>query len=117
MAARDLNTAFNAFTAVLIVACPCAVALAVPFTFGNSIRILAHNQFFLKNIHVLEALRNVQAIVFDKTGTLTGVHQAGANILASTPGIGKQMVQSLVRQSAHPASRQIDQWLGNTGSP
>ncbi len=36
----DANTAFNVFTAVLIVACPCALALTAPFTFGNILRIL-----------------------------------------------------------------------------
>jgi Cu+-exporting ATPase len=36
----DANTAFNVFTAVLIVACPCALALTAPFTFGNVLRIL-----------------------------------------------------------------------------
>lgn len=114
---RDLNIAINAFTSVLIVACPCAVALAVPFTFGNSIRILAHNRFYLKNIHVLEGLRNIQAIVFDKTGTLTGTQTSGGHYHGETlSGPEKQMVQALVRQSSHPASRQIDLWLGDTGS-
>ena len=113
---RDVNVAINAFTAVLIVACPCAVALAVPFTFGNSIRILAHNRFFLKNIHVLEGLRNMQSIVFDKTGTLTGTQTSGGQYFGQPLSeLEKRMVQSLVRQSTHPASRQIDQWLGDTG--
>ena len=115
---RDGTIAFNAFTAVLIVACPCAVALAIPFTFGNSIRILAHNRFFLKNVFVLEALRSVQAIVFDKTGTLTGIQQAGIKYLGEPlSSQERKAVQSLVRQSAHPASRQIDHWLGDTGEP
>ena len=115
---RDGSIAFNAFTAVLIVACPCAVALAIPFTFGNSIRILAHNRFFLKNVFVLEALRSVQAIVFDKTGTLTGIQQAGIKYQGEPlSGQDRKAVQSLVRQSAHPASRQIDHWLGDTGEP
>lgn len=113
---RDLSIAINAFTAVLIVACPCAVALAVPFTLGNSIRILAHNQFYLKNVHVLEALRNVQSIVFDKTGTLTGSQSARVRYEgAPLSPAEKRLVQSLVRHSAHPASRQVDHWLGDTG--
>ncbi|RMD73519.1 MAG: heavy metal translocating P-type ATPase, partial [Bacteroidetes bacterium] len=37
---RDVHAAIDAFTAVLIIACPCAVALAIPFTFGNAVRIL-----------------------------------------------------------------------------
>ena len=34
----DPSKAFNVFTAVLIVACPCALALAIPFTYGNVLR-------------------------------------------------------------------------------
>jgi Cu+-exporting ATPase len=113
---KDVGIAINAFTAVLIVACPCAVALAVPFTFGNSIRILAHNQFYLRNVHVLEALRNIQTIVFDKTGTLTGSREARVQYHGQAlSDRERRMVQSLVRHSSHPASRQIDQWLGDTG--
>jgi Cu+-exporting ATPase len=43
----DTNTAFNVFTAVLIVACPCALALT-SFTMGNVLRILANSNFILK---------------------------------------------------------------------
>jgi Cu+-exporting ATPase len=44
----DKSIALNAFTAVLIVACPCAVALSVPFTYGNVLRILGKKHFFIK---------------------------------------------------------------------
>src|SRR3974390_1046550 len=61
----------KAFTSVLIVACPCALALAAPFALGTAQRLLANRQVFLKNILVLERLADVDTIVFDKTGTLT----------------------------------------------
>ena len=67
----DANTAFNVFTAVLIVACPCALALTAPFTFGNVLRILGKQKFYLKNALVIEQLAKVDTIVFDKTGTIT----------------------------------------------
>jgi Cu+-exporting ATPase len=66
-AARGLK----AFTSVLIVACPCALALAAPFTLGTAQRLLARIQVFFKNALVLERMAQVEAIVFDKTGTLT----------------------------------------------
>jgi Cu+-exporting ATPase len=68
---KDTNTAFNVFTAVLIVACPCALALTAPFTFGNILRILGKRKFYLKNALVIEQLAKVDTIVFDKTGTIT----------------------------------------------
>jgi len=44
----DIVLALNAFTAVLIVACPCALALSTPFTLGNTLRIFGWNKFYLK---------------------------------------------------------------------
>ena len=64
-------TAINVFTAVLIVACPCAIALSIPFTFGNAMRIFGRNKFYLKNSSVVEMLAKINSIVFDKTGTIT----------------------------------------------
>jgi Cu+-exporting ATPase len=61
----------KAFTSVLIVACPCALALAAPFTLGTAQRVLARKGVFLKNGFVLERMAQVDTIVFDKTGTLT----------------------------------------------
>jgi P-type Cu+ transporter len=66
-AARGLK----AFTSVLIVACPCALALGAPFALGTAQRLLARARVFLKNALVLERMAQVDAIVFDKTGTLT----------------------------------------------
>ena len=61
----------KALTFVLIVACPCALALAAPFALGTAQRGLARRGVYLKNPYVLETLASVDAVVFDKTGTLT----------------------------------------------
>jgi P-type Cu+ transporter len=76
VAAGNLPRGLKAFASVLIVACPCALALAAPFTLGTAQRWLARVNVFLKNALVLERLARVDAIVFDKTGTLTS---AGVN--------------------------------------
>jgi Cu+-exporting ATPase len=73
----------KAFMSVLIVACPCALALAAPFTLGTAQRLLARRQVFLKNVQVLERLAAVNAIVFDKTGTLTAA--GAASFLSPKP--------------------------------
>ncbi len=67
----DTARAVKAFTSVLIVACPCALALAAPFALGTAVRLLGGRKIFLKNAHVVETLAKVDAVVFDKTGTLT----------------------------------------------
>jgi Cu+-exporting ATPase len=69
----------KSFTSVLIVACPCALALAAPFALGTAQRVLSRRNVFLKNPYVLETLAEVDAVVFDKTGTLTA---AGAGNVA-----------------------------------
>jgi Cu+-exporting ATPase len=106
---KDAATAFNAFTAVLIIACPCAVALSVPFTFGNLLRIMAKYGFYVKNVTTLENLLNITDVVFDKTGTLT---QTGSGQLdyegANLSMTERSALRSLARHSPHPISRQLE---------
>jgi Cu+-exporting ATPase len=100
--------AVNVFTAVLIVACPCAIVLSVPFTFGNTMRIFGRNKFYLRNTSVIEDLGRVDSIVFDKTGTIT---QLGKSDLVFTGAVlnsfQQKMIKSLVRNSTHPLSLKI----------
>lgn len=107
----ELHTAINAATAVLIVACPCAVALAIPFTLGNVLRILGRNRFYLKNIQALEALPDTDAVVLDKTGTLTHVGEGDSAFIPDNGKplsfVEKSLVRSIALQSGHPASRRI----------
>lgn len=100
--------ALNVLTAVLIVACPCALALSIPFTFGNSIRIFGRNKFYLKNISVIENLSKIKTIVFDKTGTITETGKADIKFIGPELNpFQKEIIKSLVRNSAHPLSRLI----------
>lgn len=59
------------FVTVLVVACPCAIGLAVPLVVVVSNGLCAGRGIFLKNGDVIETARNIDTIVFDKTGTLT----------------------------------------------
>ena len=61
VAAGDVGRGLKAFTSVLIVACPCALALAAPFALGTAQRLLARMQVFLKNALVLERMAQVEA--------------------------------------------------------
>ncbi|NQU53944.1 MAG: heavy metal translocating P-type ATPase metal-binding domain-containing protein [Bacteroidetes bacterium] len=104
----EMHTAVFVFTAVLIVACPCALALAIPFTFGNTMRIFGKNGLYIKNTEVIEKLSHISTIVFDKTGTLTKPNE---NKIAFS---GKELSQleinviySLAKQSTHPLSTAI----------
>jgi Cu+-exporting ATPase len=110
----DSVIALNAFTAVLIVACPCALALSTPFTLGNTLRIFGRNKFYLKNTAVVELLAKITDIVFDKTGTLTRAHEAEIEFVPAVEDAGlesdhESLIASLARQSTHPLSRRIYQ--------
>ncbi len=111
-APRHLPTAVNAFTAVLIIACPCAVALAIPFIFGNAIRILGRHRFFLKNTSVIERLAQIRHVIFDKTGTITQREEGHISFEgAPLDWTERQALLRLTEQSTHPASRRIHQFL------
>lgn len=104
----DIKIAFHSFTSVLIIACPCALALAAPFTFGNVLRILGKNKFYLKNASVIEQLANISSIVFDKTGTITQATKSVVTFVGTTLSENQiAMIFSVVRQSSHPLSKLI----------
>ena len=97
--------AFNAFTAVLIVACPCALALSTPFALGNTLRIFGKNKFYLKNTHIIEKLAAIDTIVFDKTGTITENGASEVQFIGNPLNDAEKIiVKSSVRNSTHPLS-------------
>lgn len=131
----DPARAVNALTAVLIIACPCALSLSYPFAMGNGLRRLGQQKFYLKNADVIEQLAACDTIVFDKTGTLTMVHEqineragrqmsgsdkatnasANVNEAFSVPltSYERSLVAGVVRQSGHPLSRQLARHLAS----
>ncbi len=115
----DTAKAITVFTAVLIVACPCALALAEPFAGGSLMRWFGVHGFFLKNVAVLNRLQEVDYLVFDKTGTLTEQHNmqvewkgdplspqekvAVASLAANSPHLlSKAIATHLQVEGAHP---------------
>jgi Cu+-exporting ATPase len=108
----DINTAFNVFTAILIVACPCALALTAPFTLGNVLRILGKRKFYLKNATVIEQLAQVDTIVFDKTGTIT-TNKKTAITYEGTPltDFDLKILNNALRGSNHPLSRRLYEFI------
>lgn len=101
----DKTIAIFAFTSILIVACPCALALTVPFTFGSTLRQFGKRGFYLKKTEVIEQLYKVDTIVFDKTGTIT--QNRSLQVDFEGEELSEDLVlqiKSLVRHSTHPLS-------------
>lgn len=100
--------ALFAFTSVLIIACPCALALTVPFTFGSTIRQYGRKGFYLKNTAVIEHLCKVDTVVFDKTGTITNAQSSDIRYVGKKlNSVQLQRIKSLVFHSSHPLSKAI----------
>src|SRR5690606_29619596 len=98
----------HVFTSVLIIACPCAIALAAPFTLGNMLRIFGRHRLYLKNATVLERLAQVDTAIFDKTGTLTTtkkdtIYYEGVELSQRET----DLLKTTLRGSNHPLSRSL----------
>ena len=104
----DPSLALNVFTAVLIIACPCALALAAPFTLGNMLRIFGNKKFYLKDTTAIEQLAKIDTAIFDKTGTLTKAQKEEVvyeGIVLSEAE--KSLLVNTLRASNHPLSRSL----------
>ncbi len=104
----DMSKAINVFTAVLIIACPCALALARPFALGNVLRIFGKSKFYLKNADVIEVLAKTDTIIFDKTGTITTnkkskIAYQGLQLTRDE----ESLLKNTLRASNHPLSRSL----------
>ncbi|WP_420578230.1 heavy metal translocating P-type ATPase [Ekhidna sp.] len=112
---NDPSLVWNSVTAVLIVACPCALALVLPFAYGHAMRKFGKNGLYLKNAEVIESLAKVDTIIFDKTGTLTttdsGMDYQGDDLDKNDVAL----LRSALGNSAHPLSRIIHHELPAEG--
>lgn len=107
----ESGKAWGAFTAVLIIACPCALALSSPFTLSAALSIFDKNKFFIKNTAAIEQLAEIDTLVFDKTGTITSPktkHIQFSGVLTNTE---RTIIASVCRNSSHPLSVQLLRWL------
>ncbi len=104
----DSSKAMNVFTAVLIIACPCAIALSAPFTFGNLLRLFGKHKFYVKNASVIEQLAQINTVIFDKTGTITSNKHSNAEYDGDMLSDSEHIVlKNSLRGSNHPLSRTL----------
>ncbi|REJ81767.1 MAG: HAD family hydrolase, partial [Bacteroidetes bacterium] len=103
---------WNAFTAVLIIACPCALAISSPFTLGSILRIFGNQKLYLRNAKVIEKLAQIDTVIFDKTGTLTVRNQNSVRyqgIVLSDDELSA--VSNLASESLHPLSQAVSKYI------
>lgn len=108
----DMEKMWQVVSAILIVACPCALALSAPFTFGHIMRILGRNKFYVKDTLTIEKISKISTIAFDKTGTIT--HQKKADISYEGTEIQEfdlKNIKTLLKNSNHPLSKSLYEFL------
>ncbi|MCF6297103.1 MAG: heavy metal translocating P-type ATPase metal-binding domain-containing protein [Flavobacteriaceae bacterium] len=111
----DKSLVFHVVSSVLIIACPCALALSSPFALGNILRIFGRRKFYLKNAEGIEQAARIDTIIFDKTGTITT--NKDTNIVFEGDDLSKkeqQNIRSLIRSSNHPLNRMLYEFLPNS---
>ena len=110
LAVGDLTRALVALTAVLVIACPCALGLATPTAIMVGTGVGAQNGILYRNAAALERARALHVVVLDKTGTLT----RGTPQLVDLVSVDGQSEEALLRQlasaesaSEHPVARAV----------
>lgn len=110
---REPAQVWPVVTAVLIVACPCALALSMPFAYGHAVRLMGKRGLFLRSNQVVERMSRIDAVVFDKTGTLTAREGHELAWLGEPLREDEEkLVHALARCSTHPLSAVIAQEFG-----
>lgn len=107
----DPRNIVNIITSILIVACPCALALANPFTYGNTIRYFGRAKFYFKNTTGIEEMNVITDIVFDKTGTITSNNENKIKINGAFESSELNLVHQVSKHSNHPLSVQLAHYL------
>lgn len=108
----DSSRTVEIIVSVLIVACPCALALSKPFALGSIMRSLGRKKIYLKNVEVIPKLNETTDIIFDKTGTLTT--GSGGKINYNGKEFSheqKEAILVLANSSGHPLSKSIVNYL------
>lgn len=104
----DDDRAFAATVAVLVVACPCAFALAAPAAVTRTLAVLTSRGMLVVRPDALESLASATHVVFDKTGTLTEpwiAHDRTAALREMSAEAALSFAAALAQGSRHPLAR------------
>lgn len=107
---NDSAHALSAAIAVLVIACPCALGIAVPMSLVVATALGARRGIVIRDPDALNLLNKVQKVVLDKTGTLTTGTLRVANIIALGGADQKRsiaMAAAIEKSSAHPIAKAI----------
>lgn len=106
---KDFAFALSVFTTVVIIACPCALGLAIPLSTIAGVARAAEMGVLVKNIDALQASSEINTLVFDKTGTLTTGEMTVTqfNRVAGNESELLSLAKSLEQQASHPIAKAV----------
>lgn len=109
LASHELRYAIEQTLTLLIITCPCALALATPLAFTTALSRLAQNGILIKDDSILQKISELKTIFFDKTGTLTfgEVEIVDFKILQNTKESIFDLILTLEKNSKHPVAKAL----------
>ncbi|GAB1667931.1 heavy metal translocating P-type ATPase [Mannheimia haemolytica] len=113
---QDFAFALSIFTTVLIIACPCALGLAIPLSTIAGVARSAEFGVLVRNIEALQASSEIDTLVFDKTGTLTTGRMEVSDVLTFNGFEQKRLLQlakSVEQHASHPIAKAIVKFAEN----
>ena len=119
----------EAVLSLLIVSCPCAIAIGAPLAFARALSSASAEGILIKGVQTLERLTSVTHVFVDKTGTLTrgdhsvlrvcvwdSVAEKWAPISVAQTSALATVVSGLESSSSHPVGRALFRWASNEAS-
>ncbi|MDE8034132.1 copper-translocating P-type ATPase [Actinobacillus equuli subsp. equuli] len=113
---KEFSFALSIFTTVLIIACPCALGLAIPLSTIAGVARAAEFGVLVRNIEALQAGSEIDTLVFDKTGTLTTGEMTVSDIQTFNGfAVDRvlQLAKSLELHASHPIAKAIVKFAEN----
>lgn len=110
IALQDAGQGLSAAIAVLVIACPCALGIAVPMSLVVATSLGAKQGIVIRNPDTLSLLSKVTKVVLDKTGTLTTGHLEVTKVIALANTDSKEAIAfaaAVERSSTHPLAKAI----------
>jgi Cd2+/Zn2+-exporting ATPase len=105
---------------LLLISCPCALALSTPIAIASGITSGAKNGVLFKGGVYIEKLAKIDTFAFDKTGTLTQGKPEIVDVITRKPGTDLQMLTiagSLERHSSHPLGKAVFEYVKSKNAP
>ncbi|TLU76591.1 heavy metal translocating P-type ATPase [Mannheimia varigena] len=113
---KDFAFVLSIFTTVLIIACPCALGLAIPLSTIAGVARAAEFGVLVRNIQALQAGSEIDTLVFDKTGTLTTGQMEVTEVITFNDFDKNHLIalaKSLEQNVSHPIAKAIVKFAEN----